>query len=45
MGIDLGGIGKGYVTDRLVEFFNREKVKSAVIDLGGNIYIYQKRVR
>lgn len=42
MGIDLGGIGKGYVTDRLVELFNREKVKSAVIDLGGNIYIYKK---
>lgn len=38
--IDLGAIAKGYVTDRLIEELDRYKVKSALIDLGGNIYAY-----
>lgn len=36
--IDLGGIAKGYIADRLAEFFTA-KGASAVISLGGNIYL------
>ena len=36
--IDLGAIAKGYVTDKLVKVFKDMNVKSAIIDLGGNIY-------
>lgn len=35
--IDLGGIAKGYVADRLCEFLSENKVTSALISLGGNI--------
>ncbi|MBR2190860.1 MAG: FAD:protein FMN transferase [Eubacterium sp.] len=36
--IDLGAIGKGFVADKLVESLKNSNVKSAIIDLGGNIY-------
>lgn len=35
--IDLGGIAKGYVADRLTQYMEERGVKSAVISLGGNI--------
>lgn len=35
--IDLGAIAKGYVADRLKDFLKNSGVKSAIIDLGGNI--------
>lgn len=35
--IDLGGIAKGYIADRLKEYLSEKGVTSAVIDLGGNI--------
>ena len=35
--IDLGGIAKGYIADVLKEFLKSKGVKSALIDLGGNI--------
>ena len=35
--IDLGGIAKGYIADRLKEFLLEQGVRSAIIDLGGNI--------
>ena len=35
--IDLGGIAKGYISDRLCEFLQDLGVCSAVINLGGNI--------
>lgn len=37
--IDLGGIGKGYVADKILEYLSGKGVKSAVIDLGGNIEV------
>lgn len=37
MAIDLGGIAKGYMADRLKEYLLSEGVESALIDLGGNI--------
>ena len=36
--INLGAIAKGYITDRLVEILDSEKIDSALISLGGNIY-------
>ena len=35
--IDLGGIAKGYIADRLAELMENEGVESAVINLGGNV--------
>ena len=34
--LDLGGIAKGYIADRLAEFLKERGVKGAVIDLGGD---------
>lgn len=36
-GIDLGGIAKGYIADRIRDYLKSEGVKSAVINLGGNV--------
>lgn len=35
--IDLGGIAKGYIADKLKEYLISEGVESALINLGGNI--------
>lgn len=35
--IDLGGIAKGYVADKLKNFLKDKKINSAIINLGGNI--------
>ncbi len=35
--IDLGGIAKGYIADRLKEYLKKEGVKHALINLGGNV--------
>lgn len=37
MGLDLGGIAKGYLGDSLKSLLEKNGVKSAVISLGGNI--------
>lgn len=36
-GIDLGGIAKGYTSDRLMELFKEKKITSAYVSLGGNV--------
>jgi thiamine biosynthesis lipoprotein len=36
-GIDLGAIAKGYIADKLKEFLESKGVKSAMINLGGNV--------
>lgn len=36
--IDVGGIAKGYAADEVNRVFKNYKIKSALIDLGGNIY-------
>ncbi|MDR1390454.1 MAG: FAD:protein FMN transferase [Treponema sp.] len=41
MALDLGAIAKGYAADRLVALLQNE-VPRALIDLGGNIYVYDK---
>ncbi|MBQ3687174.1 MAG: FAD:protein FMN transferase [Treponema sp.] len=40
MALDLGGIAKGYAADEIVRILQTRKVKRAVIDLGGNIYVF-----
>ncbi|MBQ7703542.1 MAG: FAD:protein FMN transferase [Firmicutes bacterium] len=35
--IDLGGIAKGYIADRITEFLKEQGVTDAIVNLGGNI--------
>lgn len=35
--IDLGGIAKGYIADKISEYMLSKNITSAIIDLGGNI--------
>ncbi|WP_390405134.1 FAD:protein FMN transferase [Lacticaseibacillus jixiensis] len=39
MALDLGGIAKGFITDEVVKVLKQQKVTTAIIDLGGNIYV------
>lgn len=39
-GLDLGGIAKGYTTDRLAQIFKKHGIPSAVVSLGGNVHCY-----
>lgn len=41
--IDLGGIAKGYIADRLVEYFRNENVNSGIVNLGGNVVVFGNR--
>ena len=40
--VDVGGIAKGYIADRLVEYLRSRGCKNALINLGGNIYAMGK---
>lgn len=37
--IDLGGIAKGYIADKLKDYLTQKGVKSAIINLGGNVLL------
>lgn len=41
--IDVGGIAKGYAADEVNEILKNYKIKSALIDLGGNIFALGKK--
>lgn len=41
--LDVGGIAKGYAADEINKIFNKYKIKSGIIDLGGNIYTVGKK--
>lgn len=41
--IDLGGIAKGYAADEVRNIFKKYNIKSALIDLGGNIFVLGKK--
>ncbi len=43
MQIDLGGIAKGYVSDKLMELFRDQGAQAAVVSLGGNVQTYGKK--
>jgi thiamine biosynthesis lipoprotein len=40
MSLDMGGIAKGYAADELVAIIADAGIRRAMIDLGGNIYVY-----
>ncbi|KRM71485.1 FAD:protein FMN transferase [Lacticaseibacillus brantae] len=39
MQLDLGGIAKGFITDEVVKVLKKDQVSTAIIDLGGNLYV------
>ena len=39
MRIDLGAIAKGFITDEVVDVLKEYEVDTAIVDLGGNIYV------
>lgn len=43
MSLNFGGIVKGYATDRIVSILDSRNIRKAIIDLGGNIYVYGKK--
>jgi len=40
--IDLGGIAKGYALDRVKGICEKNKVKKAIINMGGNVFVYSR---
>ena len=44
MALDLGAIVKGFAADELCKILKSNGVKKAIIDLGGNIYVYGKKL-
>ena len=43
MKLDLGAIAKGYSADEVARILDKYKVKSAIVDLGGNVLVYGKK--
>lgn len=41
--IDLGGIAKGYIADKMASYLKKHGVKSALINLGGNVYCMNEK--
>lgn len=39
MALDLGAIAKGYITDEVVKVMKDNGVTTAIVDLGGNVYV------
>lgn len=39
MKLDLGGMAKGFISDEVLKVLKKEGVTSAIIDLGGNVYV------
>lgn len=45
MEIDLGGIAKGWIADRVKELWEKLGVESVIIDLGGNVLLVGRSLR
>lgn len=43
MGIDYGGIAKGYTSGRLINIFKEHGIESAIVNLGGNVHVLNKK--
>lgn len=43
MSLDLGGIAKGFAADEIVRLLREAKVRKAIIDLGGNVFVFGKK--
>ena len=41
--IDLGGIAKGYITDKIIEFYKLNGIRRGIINLGGNVKVFGNR--
>lgn len=41
--IDLGGIAKGYIADKIIEFYKENNIESAIVNIGGNIKVLGKK--
>lgn len=41
--IDLGGIAKGYASDEVARLLQESGIKEALINLGGNVFVYGKK--
>lgn len=41
--IDLGGIAKGYAADKAIEIYKKNNIKSALINIGGNVSVLGKK--
>lgn len=41
--LNLGGVAKGFVTEKLIEILKKDNVSSALINLGGNTYALGKK--
>lgn len=39
MGIDFGGIAKGYTSSRIIEIMKENGVESGIVNLGGNVHV------
>ena len=39
MRLDLGGIAKGYIIDRIFEYFSQQGIEEVLVDGGGDIYV------
>jgi thiamine biosynthesis lipoprotein len=37
--IDLGGIAKGYIADKIIDYYKEAKVERAFVNLGGNVKV------
>lgn len=37
--LDLGGVAKGYIADRICDYLEQQGVKKAVVNLGGNVSV------
>lgn len=40
MEIDLGALAKGYIADKIVDYYKEKQVHSAILNLGGNVVVY-----
>lgn len=43
MAVDLGGIAKGYIADRVTEYLEEQGAPGGIVDLGGNIRVFGKK--
>ncbi len=44
MGFDFGGVGKGWIVDKVVEFLQTTGVKEGIIDAGGDLRVWGNRI-
>ena len=45
MALDLGAIAKGFIADEVVKLLKKHGVTTAIVDLGGNVYVLGKSPR